>query len=156
MGKEKNSTPAPLPGSVRARLRPYRSFLLFQAGILLLAAVLFVYLYLLRVWELPFSCHIHDRLHIYCPGCGCTRALEELLRLRPIASFLSNPMVLLGGLCAIYYEISLFRAARHRTRASALPAILYVAAILVFFVIRNILLIAFRVDYLNDLVLFWS
>ena len=143
----------------RASLSPRtarRAFLLFNALLFLLVAGIFVYLYLLRVWELPFACHVHDRLHIYCPGCGCTRAVEELLRFRLLASLLANPAVLLGGLTAVYYEITLLFAARRGGRVSSLPAILYAAVILTFFAIRNMLLIGFRIDYLNDLLVFWS
>ena len=133
-----------------------RAFFLFNAILLALLAAFFVYLYLLRVVGLPFSCHVHDRLHLYCPGCGCTRAAEELLRLRLISSLLSNPAVLGGGAVILYYEIALLLSARRGTRVSPLPAILFAVALIAFFVIRNLLLVCFRIDYLNDLVVFWS
>lgn len=38
-------------------------------------------------------CAIYDKLGIYCPGCGCTRAFEALLHFNIKASIYYNPTV---------------------------------------------------------------
>ena len=45
-------------------------------------------------------CWVWEHWHIYCPGCGGTRALAELLKLHIVKSFLYNPMVLYFAVCA--------------------------------------------------------
>ena len=41
------------------------------------------------------SCILHDRLHLYCPLCGGTRAIEAILRFDLAAAFSYNPFVFL-------------------------------------------------------------
>ncbi len=38
-------------------------------------------------------CVIYDKLGIYCPGCGCTRAFEALLKFDIKSSIIYNPAV---------------------------------------------------------------
>lgn len=48
------------------------------AAAVLAAAVL---VYVRRFSHVPIAaCWIYEELHLYCPGCGCTRAFEALLR----------------------------------------------------------------------------
>lgn len=44
-----------------------------------LAAAVLVYVRWFSHIPLP-TCWIYEELHLYCPGCGCTRAFEALLR----------------------------------------------------------------------------
>ena len=43
-----------------------------------------------------FPCMFHEITGLYCPGCGCTRAVKALLGGRIIDSFVYNPIVLYG------------------------------------------------------------
>lgn len=47
-----------------------------------------------------WPCLFHLMTGWYCPGCGGTRALAELLKLHIVKSFLYNPMVLYFAVCA--------------------------------------------------------
>ncbi len=154
--KKKKDQIAQASTRIRTALRPFRHLLLFNGLLFLFCAVLLLYLYLLREVEFPFFCAFHDRTQLYCPGCGATRALEELLRLRFLSSLRANPIVLLGGLTAGYYEYALFRHARVGRRPSTLPVLLYAGAIVAWFLLRNILLVFFHIDYLDDLLIYWS
>jgi hypothetical protein len=131
---------------------------LYNAALLALAAGVLFYRFLLRDAGLPFLCLFSATSHLYCPGCGCTRALEALFRLDPIASLAANPMVLwlLGTLA--YYEIVLFLSAfgRRPVRVSSLPAVIFAYALLGYAVLRNLLLILCGIDPLGDLIQYWS
>ena len=58
-----------------------RKWLLALAGALAVATGL-VLLYFFPPWEYHFwpKCLLHELTGIYCPGCGCTRALAALAR----------------------------------------------------------------------------
>lgn len=48
-------------------------------------------------------CWFYTEYHIYCPGCGCTRALIAMMRGQWAASLYYNPAVLLvSGLLTVY------------------------------------------------------
>lgn len=76
--------------------------------ILVIVDILFVILFVLKI-EIP--CMFKSILGISCPGCGMTRAINEIMHLRFIEAFklniLSIPFVILGGLSffVIIYDI---------------------------------------------------
>lgn len=101
-------------------------------------------------------CGLKSFFHLYCPGCGGTRALEHLLHLRLMQSLLCNPLVLFMALSLIYYWfktlIELIRQhgdAFFSIHLGFLWAFLII--LVVFFFIRNFLLLKFGIDYLGEL-----
>ena len=52
------------------------------------------------------ACWVFSEFHIYCPGCGCTRALIALLRGQILTSLYYNPAVFLTGVLLGAYLIS--------------------------------------------------
>ena len=134
---------------------PYRPFALFNLLLLLLLVGGAVYFSLAARAPALFACHFARRAHLYCPGCGGSRALFALLRFDLLGSLIANPAVLFGGATVLYYEIALLRYARGG-RVSATPAIAYAALILITFFVRNILLVACGIDPLGDLIGYWS
>ena len=46
--------------------------------------------------------------HMYCPGCGCTRAFNHLVHLRIWESFLSNPFILTSVVMYTMFMINTF------------------------------------------------
>ncbi|MBQ8173898.1 MAG: DUF2752 domain-containing protein [Clostridia bacterium] len=125
--------------------------LLFFNGCLFAAAVaVAVYMVLLYGLDFPFRCSFSAASHLYCPGCGFTRAVRALLSFDILASLAAHPFALLGIGVIGYYEVALFRAARGRGRVRAWPAVSFAVGLLCFFVLRNLLLILFGIDFLGD------
>lgn len=76
--------------------------------ILVIVDILFVILFVLKI-EIP--CMFKSILGISCPGCGMTRAINEIIHLRFINAFkfniLSIPLVIIGSFSffVIIYDI---------------------------------------------------
>ncbi|MBQ8350794.1 MAG: DUF2752 domain-containing protein [Clostridia bacterium] len=136
--------------------RQTRTWLIYNLMLLLAAAAITVYLLLLRGAQLPFRCAFSAQSHLYCPGCGCTRALEALLRFDLLSSLSANPMVLWLLLTLLYYEVAFFLSMRRKTvRVSSKPAIIFAYALLAHAVLRNLLLVFGGIDPLGDLIQHW-
>ena len=52
------------------------------------------------------NCWIYDNFGIYCPGCGCTRALMSLMEGNILQSLYYNPTVLYAVIVLIIYIVS--------------------------------------------------
>ncbi len=105
-------------------------------------------------------CGLKTFFHLYCPGCGGTHALEELLRLHPVRSFLYNPLVLYMAVCLIYYYVK-FVVQLVKQHGNAFFSIYlgflwaFLIIMVLFCIIRNILLVRYGVDYLGELAAYW-
>ena len=91
--------------------------------------------------------------HMYCPGCGGTRSLFSLLKLNIKKSICYNPAVILGGVLILYYEITfimtlLDKEGRKYYCKSPVIIYIYIAVVLIYTILRNVLLIAFGIDLL--------
>ena len=135
--------------------KPYRPLALYNAGLFLFAIGSIVYLSLAAKAPALFACAFANSAHLYCPGCGGSRALFALLRLDIVGSLAANPSLLSGIATLVYYEVAFFLSARGRARVRAWPAIAYAAFILAFFVIRNLLLVFCGFDPLGDRIGYW-
>ena len=105
------------------------------------------------------SCVLHDRLHLYCPLCGGTRALEAILRFDFAAAISYNPFVVLLLIGLLAWDLrALIRLLRGRDSVFALPTWVWIALIalaLAYGVLRNALLLSVGYDPLGDLAQFW-
>lgn len=86
-----------------------RRLLLLPLFTLALCAVSVIYSYM-SVFSLPetfnvTSCYIRTQTGFICPGCGGSRALAMLLCIRPVFSFLLNPLPLTGAVLLLYANI---------------------------------------------------
>ena len=102
-------------------------------------------------------CWFHDYFHLYCVGCGGTRAIFAMLQGKLIASLYYNPAVLLGALLVLHYEIGVIVTLRKKDGkryycTNAVPIIIYGVVVLVFSLVRNYLLVACRYDMLQDFI----
>lgn len=138
----------------------WRTFIIVTAGCLLV-------LLIAVIWEhsvikaLPVGCPFQRVLHIYCPGCGGTRASFHMLHLHPIKSFLYHPIVPFAVLILADYFIGaiITLIKRNGRRYYYLKDwFCYIALVIVLgnFIIRNVLLIGFHIDYIGDLLQYWS
>ncbi|MBQ8085454.1 MAG: DUF2752 domain-containing protein [Lachnospiraceae bacterium] len=101
-----------------------------------------------------FPCTFLYTTHMYCPGCGGTRALLWLFKGRVIKSICYNPAVFLGVILILYYEVTVLltiisKKDKKFYTKSIVPVIIYVSIVLVFAVIRDILLVGFGIDMLG-------
>ena len=102
----------------------------------------------------PMPCGMVEYLHLYCPACGGTRALEALLSFDILRSLYCNPIVVSGALYFLIAEVYMIRhLIRKKERRSIIrmPVVLAVlGAWLAFFAVRNVLLLC-GIDMLGDI-----
>lgn len=133
-----------------------RDFLAINAVAGIMAFGTFVVMLLQRFDIIPpMPCMVHDVLHIYCPGCGGTRALFAMLKGHFLQSLYYNPVILSGTLLVLYYEIGVIITLLKKNGKSYFYrkgtfAYLYIVFIVVFAIVRNYRLIAFGIDPLGD------
>jgi hypothetical protein len=100
------------------------------------------------------GCFVRKQFHIYCPGCGGTRALEALLRLHPMQSLYDNPVVILMLLAAV--SIAVIKIMEHRQngqricRVRTIVSVSFLSIWFLFFAVRNMLLLCCGIDMLGD------
>jgi len=102
------------------------------------------------------GCSFKERFGLYCPSCGCTRAIKYLLKLDIVNSFLANPMVIVAVIVvliclaiAIYEHNKLHYSKKLRMlRAKILGFFLIMW--FVYAIARNLLLVYAGIDYLGD------
>ena len=106
------------------------------------------------------SCILHDWFHIYCPLCGGTRAVEELLHFHWLESLRFHPFVMVFALLiGVWYGIAWVRLVRGKSLFVEIPKPLSISlaiGLILFWILRNFLLIAFHIDPVGDLVGFWN
>ncbi len=105
------------------------------------------------------ACPMHDLLHLYCPGCGGTRAIVALFRGQVIHSLACNPISLYLVVGFLVFDL---RAAiaimRNEERVLTIPPQYFwimLAFAIVHCVLRNVLMITIGWDYLGDLGAYW-
>ena len=140
-------------GSSPLFLRILKKFVLPNVILLTLAS-----LFLLLSRFAPFRYLVVCPMHyfgLYCPTCGMTRASRALLSFDLAASFSYHPLLPLFVLTVAYYDLALLCSAirarpvlRHPRRMLYLT----IAAFLVFFVVRNVLLLVFGIDPVGDFI----
>lgn len=135
----------------------------YICNVVVFLGIIFCVLYDCFRFKLRFSmtpCLMHELLHLYCFGCGGTRAVKAFLEFNIIDSIMCNPIVVYGILMFTYYYIGgWFRYVSHPWkryfRYREWMAKLSVAVVIGIFVIRNIMLVIWKIDYLGDLKQFW-
>lgn len=134
-------------------------------SLLLICGIIYFICY--QVFHLKFFfpgsiCLFHDIIHLYCPGCGGTRAVNALLHLNFVDSFLFHPIVPYGFFVFLYYYIGAtytFIIKKNGRLYYRLPALLLWIALFIVaanFILRNILLVFFGIDPLHDLIFYYK
>ena len=141
--------------------REKTAFIWVNAGILICMVICGLWFYTPLLDGLKRPCVIHDVLHLYCPGCGGTRAVELLLTFHPIQSFLYHPFVLFVAVLLVEYYIGavitlIVRNGKRYYYMRDWLCYVGVGVLLGNWIIRNVLLITLHIDYIGDLVQFWN
>lgn len=139
------------------------AFFWVNVGVILLLVAVLAWRYLPALHVLHTPCAIHELLHLYCPGCGGTRAVYALLDLHLWRSFCSHPIVLfLAVLFVEYYIGAIITLIRKNGKRYYFLRVwfCYVALgiVIVNVILRNVLLVYFHIDYmyLGDLLPYWT
>ena len=136
-------------------------YLLFHLALIAAAGILLLLYFANRISdEKIVYCVMHDILHLYCPFCGGTRVLLSLVRLDFRAAFLANPVLLILALLFLFFDLlMLFRLLRRDENPFRLPDKIIpiaLAALFLYAIARNILLITLQVDPLGDLLPYYQ
>ncbi len=132
-----------------------RDFIIANLAGMLGSGVLFAGIILQAAGKLPkYPCAFLTITHMYCPGCGGSRALLAILKLNVLKSLLYNPAVVVGAVLLIYYEagaiITLIRNdGRYHFYTKPWPVYVYIVFVIVYFIIRNILYAGFGIDLIS-------
>lgn len=103
-------------------------------------------------------CFFKAFLHIYCPGCGGTRAVDAFLHGNFVQSFLYHPVIvyvfamfLMYFIPATYtFLINRDGKLHYKFHMATLWGLL--AVVVGHFIVRNVLLLCFGIDYLHDFI----
>ena len=103
-----------------------------------------------------FSCPFHDLFALYCPTCGFTRAFLALLHLDIWGALCANPAAVLLVCAVIYFDvralISLKRGEKCIFHAKLWHFIAFLAIMLVWCIVSNVLLRVWGIDFLGDFI----
>ena len=103
------------------------------------------------------SCIFKKNMHLYCPGCGGSRALVYLLNFDLLRSFIYYPPLLVSIIFILDLDLRAFISflkndfsflRSFRTKFLILIPIFIIAN----FIIRNVLLVAFGIDFIGDVI----
>lgn len=145
----------------RRRLQEGQGFYI-AATIFLVMGILFAVICDVFHLQFPLSspCFLDEQLHLYCPGCGGTRALFALMRFSLAESVLSNPIVLYLVFLFLYYYIGTTLAVLAKGRRIYFRPgywMIWIGVLLIIWtgVLRNVLAIRYGIDYLGDVAPYW-
>ena len=99
------------------------------------------------------QCAFYSLIGLYCPGCGGTRAVYSLLRLRIFDAIKYNITVPFGAFVYIYYNVRAFIAGLKNDteyfKNQKYPlCIVLVAVLLLNFILKNVLLLFFGIRFM--------
>ncbi len=138
-----------------------RLFWICHGGILLCILLFPLYRYLTDLLPpLLTGCVLHNRLFLYCPVCGGTRAVEALLRLDLLGALRMNAFVTLGILTAVAIDawawIRFFQKKSPYFCINPWFWVVMAVSLVGYTVLRNLLMVVWGVDPTGDLGCFWQ
>ena len=104
-----------------------------------------------------FSCAFKSYFGLYCPGCGGSRSLYHFLRFEFFKSFIYYPPIIIGALVILDYDARLIitlikKSCALTDRFKYYTFILIPISIVINFILRNLLLILFKIDTVGDII----
>ena len=133
-----------------------RKYLYLNLFLLAASLAYFLYYVISMYTAIPFShCFLRSWFGIYCPLCGGTRCVYELLRFHLLSALRYNAyVVLLVFLFLIWEAATLIRFLCGKTTFIRIPKWVYVALtilLILFFIFRTILYLRYGIDWIGDL-----
>ena len=107
------------------------------------------------------DCGFKVLFHCYCPGCGGSRALDAFLHGKILTSVLSHPTILvtfclfMGYFLPATYTFIIKRNGKLYYKFHSVSLWILLASIVIHFVVRNLLLVIFHIDYLQDCLIYY-
>lgn len=107
------------------------------------------------------DCGFKYLFHCYCPGCGGSRALDAFLHGKIITSILCHPAIaitfclFMAYFLPATYTFLIKRNGKLYYKFHSFTLWTLLAIIVIHFIIRNILLICFKYDYLQDCISYY-
>lgn len=133
-----------------------------------LMGLFFVFLTFYHINDIQFhefgekDCGLKMFFHLYCPGCGGTRALDAFLHGQFLHSLLLQPTILYLFVFFIsYYVPALFLFLGIRKKPLRYIVYLYILCgllvlIILFFIARNLLMVYGGYDYIGECLPYWT
>ena len=143
---------------MNGKIRKNVKILIIMNSLLILYAIAYtLYFNLTKGSEKEIICVIKSAYGFYCPGCGGSRSLTEFLRLNFIDSFIFYPAVPVSALLVLGYDIRLLltvikKDSKYTDSYRFYEFILIPVTIILTFIIRNILLFCFGIDFVGDII----
>ena len=105
-------------------------------------AILLSLLFLLFLDFIHYECPYRKLLHIYCPGCGATRMIKSLFKLKLYQAFRYNPLmfIILVILLPIYIIVDIIYYINRKKflKITKKQIIIFFIVIIIYFILRNI------------------
>lgn len=134
-------------------------------SVLLLAGIGFLVYYHVNdivFYDMPGNCILKILFHLYCPGCGGTRAVDAFLHGQFLKSFLYNPTIVYVAVYFLsYYIPAALKLAgiwkKHINNMIYLNMLVGLLILVVLnFVVRNLLLVYGGIDYIGECISYWQ
>jgi len=135
--------------------------------LLLVAAFLYLLMLYPKRDALAFqeeACAFSRTLHLYCPGCGGTRAIMYLLKGDLLRSLLANPIPVYSGILvlriwiALLHNVVILKFQKEGKKWTILHQWEMWGILIVIggaFILRNLALVLLHLDFLGDLKMYW-
>ena len=128
-------------------------FFVINSSLLLIALALVIFGRIISntPYQHFFDCPSLLMFDLYCPFCGATRALGELLDGRILSALIYNPAFILFIPYFIYYDIASFISIIKKEKLPNINkwvSITLIAVLVANWIFRNALLIIFDIDYI--------
>ncbi|MBF0457279.1 MAG: DUF2752 domain-containing protein [Nitrospirae bacterium] len=105
---------------------------------ILIVAAAVVYIYDPSLNEFYPECLFHKLTGLYCPGCGSTRAMHQLLHGHIAAAFKLNPLTVTALPFLIFGMLAETGVLTSQKRPSPRYIKILIAAVVLFWILRNI------------------
>lgn len=136
-------------------------YFLAMHGVAIIGAILFPLYMKVAAWLAGvFGGCIMHRFFIYCPLCGGTRALAALIRFDIASAWNYNAFVVILAVIALGVDVwAWVRYFQKKEPLVILPKwawFAFCAVLVLYFILRNCLMIFFGIDPTGDLGYFWE